>query len=65
MHVCREDGVDLGGNEGGEQDQLSDISSIVVQVPCSNATEVAAMSFLRLKIEVLQNVGNMVPVLHK
>jgi hypothetical protein len=44
---------------------LSKKASTIVKVPCPYPTEVAAMSFFRLQIEVLEDVFDMIPVLHK
>ena len=38
---------------------------MTIQVPAPHAAEVAAMSFLGLKIQVRKDIFNVVPILHE
>jgi hypothetical protein len=38
---------------------------VVVEVPISYTAEVASVGFLRLEVEVLEDVGDVVPNLHE
>jgi len=44
---------------------LSDVAGLVVEVPVSYSAEVATVCFFGLLVEMLEDEGDVVPVLHE
>ena len=65
VRVVIKESVNFGCNKGAEDECLTQVFGMSVEIPRSNSTEVAAVRFLGLQIEVLEDVDYVVPVLHE
>ena len=48
-----------------QHDGLSNVSGLVVKIPVAHTTKVTPVGFLGLEVEVLEDLRDMVPVLHE
>ena len=65
VEVCGGQRIDLRREEGGQDNCLSKVFGKVVKVHRSYASEVAAMSVFRQKIQLGKDVLHMLPILHE
>lgn len=64
-HVVVEEAVEFGLQIGGENNGLTQMSSLVFEVPLANTAEVAAMGVLGLEIQMFHDVLHVFPILHQ
>lgn len=55
----------LWGVESAEYDSLPKESGVAVKIPVPHSTEVASSGFLWLQVEMLEDVLDVLPILHE